>query len=152
MIGVIFVQYKTRSRFALVIVLIIALAIVSYWHKSSGIVTPPNQENQFPVLTAQPSMIELGKVVQGGNTNCTFTLKNQTQAFVDVSEIKTSFDCLQLQTFGFIAPGETKSVSILVDFKKAPDFVGGLAIEVEGKTKTGCSAFKVMCQIDVLPP
>src|SRR5262245_1867534 len=103
------------------------------------------------LLTASPRQTDLGVLSQGGRKELTFTLHNAGTSPVEITELKTSCECLTLTLpKKVVAPGETVSATAKVDFADDPKYVGRLELEGTGKAAApGPDAFVIHVRVEV---
>jgi hypothetical protein len=94
----------------------------------------------------------MGAVARGGRKSATFTLTNPTSSEVQVAQVITGCPCLTASLpRGPLAPSEKVTVSVSLDLKDEPDFVGNLSIDLRGITPSGAEAFTVTVKVSVRP-
>lgn len=95
--------------------------------------------------------IDLGVVVQGQSAKLNSWITNQSQEFVEVSNIPSSCECLAVELSKMrIGPGERTLAILNFDGAKEPDFVGSLQIEVELTNDKGIKVGQIDIPVDVI--
>ncbi len=94
--------------------------------------------------------MSLGQVAPGSQKSLAFWLTNQSAALVEVAEITTSCDCLNVELpERRLIPGQKVEGRLKLDLRKEPQFRERLSIEVEGKDKSGQVVFTLVVKVDV---
>jgi len=94
--------------------------------------------------------LSLGQVAPGSQKSLAFWLMNQSAVPVEVAEMTSSCDCLNVELpERHLVPGQRVEGGIELDLRKEPQFRGRLSIEVEGKDKSGQVVFTLVVKVDV---
>jgi hypothetical protein len=99
-----------------------------------------NLAANLPPTLLQPyvSRIDLGTIARGGNRETKIWLANNGTKTVEIVEIQTSCDCLEVTLEKkILLPGEKTQAKMKVEFAHEPNFTGSLGLRVEGVAKTG---------------
>ena len=90
-----------------------------------------------------PDPVSLGSLIAGQHANARITLRNSTPRPVEIQRVETSCPCLCVEPTSLnIGAGEVEEVMVAFDPSEAPDFRGGLAIDVVGYGSTGEIVFR----------
>lgn len=94
--------------------------------------------------------IELGEIVQGGQKQRSFQLRNDSGAFVEAAVMETSCPCASIRPERTSVPaGQFLAGNVMLDLRPKPDFVGDLAIEAKGLKRSGKVAFALVIRARV---
>ena len=104
------------------------------------------------LLTPSSQTIDLGIVPQAGREQETFSLTNPTAEPVQIARIESSCDCLEIRLLATEVPPAGKVLAqARLDLSKEPEFIGSLAIQVNGLTGSGVVAFSIVINVSVRP-
>ena len=110
-----------------------------------GLAAPPRNQPIF-------AEIDLGDIMQGGQKQQSFQVRNDSGALVEVNAIETSCPCASIRLDRTAVPaGELLSGNVTLDLRRKPEFVGDLAIEAKGLTRRGHMAFALVIRAQVHP-
>jgi hypothetical protein len=95
---------------------------------------PQNSEVSRPTpLIPSPAKLDLGALAKGGNASTTFWLHNPTERTVNIEEVRTSCDCLDVSMDAkTIFPGQKIIACAKIDLSDDPTFLGKLRLEARG--------------------
>jgi hypothetical protein len=106
----------------------------------------------LPLISSE-AHIDLGTVPAGGQKECTVFLTNRTERAVEVSEVATSCDCLNVDLANPVVPPSGKvSARVRLDLRGEPEFTGGLRVLVNGKGKSKEAVFALAVAVTVKSP
>ncbi len=163
---------RAKSRVAFTGCLILS-GFASYqfasWAGQPGTPTPDILQNSEvsarTLLVPSPAKLDLGTLSEGGSASATFWLHNPGPLAVEVGEVSTSCDCLDVSLpTKEISPGQTIMASANVDLSHDPRFVGKLRLEASAFSKSdadfeargfrnndGACAFVIYVDVQVSP-
>lgn len=79
--------------------------------------------------------IDLGDVVQGGQKEQPFHIRNGSRTFVEIAAVESSCACGRIYLEGNrVVAGQSLAGNVTLDLRHKPTFVGDLAIDVKGLT------------------
>jgi hypothetical protein len=126
-------------------------------------VSRSSEVSSLTLLVPSQAKLDLGILPKGGSASATFWLHNPREQTVEVGEVSTSCDCLEVSLpTKTISPGQTIMASANVDLSHDRRFVGKLRLEASGFTKShlqasgfrnndeGC-AFFIRINVEVSP-
>ncbi len=103
----------------------------------------------LPLIPSEADL-NLGQVAPGSQKSLAFWLTNRSADPVQVVEISTSCDCLEVELpKRVLAPGKKVEGRVQLDLRKESQFVGNLGISVEGRGKTGETVFAMEVRVAV---
>lgn len=110
-----------------------------------GLVSAPRGQTLF-------AEIDLGDIVQGGQIQHAFQIRNDSRALVEVAAIKTSCPCANIRLEHANVPAsQFLAGNVILDLRQKPDYTGDLAIEAKGVTGRGRIAFVLLILSRVQP-
>ena len=109
-----------------------------------------NEQQFATLLSATPDELDFGTLARGSRQEFTFQLHNSGEESVTIETVRTSCDCLRIvPSTMHIEPGETASVTAVVDFADDPHFAGRLKLEAVGKGASNSKSFVLRCEVRV---
>jgi hypothetical protein len=105
-----------------------------------------------PRLRVVPELLDMGRIPAGGSKEVAFSLTNPGKLAVRVARLDTSCPCLKIELPSErLAPGETVTGKARIDLSAEADFVGDLAIDVQGLNEQEAAVLAFLVQLEVLP-
>jgi hypothetical protein len=94
--------------------------------------------------------IDLGDIVQGGQKEQAFQIRNDSGTLAEVAAIETSCPCASIHLERTEVPaGQFLAGNLTLDLRPKPGFLGDLAIEAKGLTRRGRVAFVLVIRARV---
>jgi hypothetical protein len=108
-----------------------------------------NDRSSLPLIPSEADL-NLGQVAPASQKSYAIWLTNRSAAPVEIAEIVTSCDCLEVELpKRLLAPGQRIEGRIKLGLRKEPQFRGNLGILVEGKGKKGETLFEMEVHVAV---
>ncbi|MCI0724468.1 MAG: DUF1573 domain-containing protein [Acidobacteria bacterium] len=105
-----------------------------------------------PIVIPSPHQISLGSLPQGGKASATFWLINQTARPVEISNVRSTCDCLAVDLpQNIVPPFASVCATANLDLRDEAHFSGSLGIEVIGITPRGHRAFRMLIRAVIVP-
>ncbi|MBI1899795.1 MAG: DUF1573 domain-containing protein [Planctomycetia bacterium] len=83
-------------------------------------------------VSASPERLDLGTVVQGGQTEGFFDLINPTAALVEIRQFEVSCKCLRIEPASLaILAGDSRRCRAVLNMSIEPEFTGQLSIRID---------------------
>jgi len=102
------------------------------------------------LLVISPRKIDFGTLKPGARKQKPVQVTNQGRDAVQIADIHIGCDCVQFHLpSNTLGPGEATQAQLIADFSSDPDFKGSLAVEVNGRTPSGESAFALTVYVNV---
>lgn len=100
-------------------------------------------------LSASVSNLELGLIRKAGRTEARFSLANRQREPVTISEVRTTCPCLKVDCARLVPAMDSVDALVKLDLGMEPDFLGDLAIDVNGFDEAGEAVFSLRVQAEI---
>ena len=97
--------------------------------------------------------LSLGVLAPGRSASATLALRNDSTEAVTVEAVESSCPCVRVSPLpARIDAGADRTLTVVFDPVAEPDFRGGLAVGLTGRTRDGAVVFSARIDIDVRDP